>query len=39
MYNAVQKEFVLSVQFSDDRVLREVVFLEEYKASGRRGTR
>lgn len=39
MYNAVQAEFKLSVQFSDDGLVREVVFLEEYKPSGRRGTR
>ena len=39
MYNAVQAEFKLSVQFSDDGLLREVIFLEDYKVSGRGGKR
>jgi hypothetical protein len=39
MYNAVQVEYNLSVQFSDDGLLREVVFLQDYKTSGRRGRR
>ena len=36
MYNAAQAEFKLTVQFSDDGLVREVVFLEDYKLSGRR---
>jgi hypothetical protein len=39
MYNVVQVEYILSVQFSDDGLLREVVFLQDYKTSGRRGKR
>jgi len=39
MYNAVQQEYILSVQFSDDGLLREVVFLQDYKPSGKRGSR
>jgi hypothetical protein len=35
MYNAVQREFNLSVLFSGDGRVRDVVFLEDYKASGR----
>jgi hypothetical protein len=34
MYNAVQIEYNLSVQFSDDGLVREVVFLEDRKVSG-----
>jgi hypothetical protein len=34
MYNAAQIEYILSVQFSDDGLLREVVFLEDRKVSG-----
>jgi hypothetical protein len=39
MYNAAQHEYILSVQFDDDRILREVVFLQDNKTSGRWGTR
>jgi len=34
MYNAAQIEYNLSVQFSDDGLVREVVFLEDRKVSG-----
>jgi hypothetical protein len=34
MYNAVRQEYNLYVQFSDDGLLREVVFLEDRKVSG-----
>jgi hypothetical protein len=34
MYNAAQIEHILSVQFSDDGLLREAVFLEDRKVSG-----
>jgi hypothetical protein len=39
MYGRAQGEFTLSVQFSDDGLLREVYFLEDYRVSGRRGLR
>jgi outer membrane protein assembly factor BamE (lipoprotein component of BamABCDE complex) len=34
MYNASQLEYNLSVQFSDDGLVREVVFLQDYRVSG-----
>ena len=39
MYNASQLEHNLHVQFSDDGLLREVVFIEDRKVSGSRGKR
>ena len=34
MYNAVQVEYNLSVQFSNDGLVREVIMLQDYRASG-----
>ena len=34
MYNAVQAEYTLTLQFSEDGVLRETLMLEDYKPSG-----
>lgn len=35
MYNAVQAEYILTLQFSEDGVLRETLMLEDYKPSGK----
>jgi hypothetical protein len=35
MYNSVQWEYILSVQFSGDGMVREVVMLRDYKVSGK----